>query len=364
MRFSLFHRSRLFAVSFVFALLCVDAGSANASTVANNASCSKVGVVKVINSKRFKCVTSAGKKVWKIQVSKGIPPRVIPEYEKFYNEIRDRAIASGKKSYTNSLEWIISPTITPARQQMAKEQILNTLTQWFEIGIETRGLRVFILDENGSSLYQQKVLERPNCQSMPASAIGFHSGAQIGWGDCLGSRDGMLVMMLGSSVVSWGTATLEHEVAHLGQKGLLLRGLVQHDRPHFNDKTCWIYESEASLFQNIFGGDVDGYRNTAKTEWRKLRDKYSLNSNEAWLSFLLNREEMNSPDCWEGSYRYNAALLIYEKIYIDFGSAKVTNWRVNSAIIGWKGAFEAEFGKTTAEWYSTSAIPYIIDQIK
>ena len=174
----------------------------------------------------------------------------------------------------------------------------------------------------------------------------------------------MLVMMLGSSIVSWGTATLEHEVAHLGQMGLLLRGLAQHNRPHFNDKTCWIYESEASLFQNIFGGDVDGYRNTAKIEWRKLRDRYSLNSNEAWLSFLLNREEMNSPDCWEGSYRYNAALLIYEKIYIDFGSAKVTNWRVNSAIIGWKAAFEAEFGKTTAEWYSTSAIPYIIDQIK
>jgi hypothetical protein len=364
LRFSLFHRSRLFAASFVFALLCVDAGSANASTAANNASCSKVGVVKVINSKRFRCTITSGKKSWKLVRSTGIPPRVIPEYEKLYYEIRDRAIASGKKSYTNSLEWIISPTITPARQQMAKDQILNTLTQWFEIGIETRGLRVFILDENGSSLYQQKVLERPNCQSMPASAIGFHSGAQIGWGDCLGSRDGMLVMMLGSSIVSWGTATLEHEVAHLGQMGLLLRGLVQHDRPHINDQTCWIYESEASLFQNIFGGDVDGYRNTAKIEWRKLRDRYSLNSNEAWLSFLLNREEMNSPDCWEGSYRYNAALLIYEKIYIDFGSAKVTNWRVNSAIIGWKAAFEAEFGKTTAEWYSTSAIPYIIDQIK
>jgi len=364
MRFSLFHRIRLFAVSFVFALLCVDAGSANASTVANNASCSKVGVVKVINSKRFKCVTSAGKKVWKIQVSKGIPPRVIPEYEKFYNEIRNRAIASGKKSYTNSLEWIISPTITPARQQMAKEQILNTLTQWFEIGIETRGLRVFILDENGSSIYQQKVLERPGCQAMPVSAIGFHSGAQIGWLECLGSRDAMLVMMLGSSIVSWGTGTLEHEVAHLGQAGLLLRGLAQHNRPHFNEDVCWIFESEASLFQNIFGGDVDSYRNTAKVEWRKIRDRHALNSNENWLSFLLNREGTNNSDCWEGSYRYSAALLIYEKIYIDFGSSKVNNWRVNSAIVGWKTAFEAEFGKTTTEWYSTSAIPYIIDQIK
>lgn len=323
-----------------------------------------MGVVKVINSKRFKCVTSAGKKVWKIQVSKGIPPRVIPEYEKFYSEIRDRAIASGKKSYTNSLEWIISPTITPARQQMAKEQILNTLTQWFEIGIETRGLRVFILDENGSSVYQQKVLERPNCRSTPASEIGFHSGAQIGWLACMGSRDAMLVMMLGSSIVSWGTGTLEHEVAHLGQAGLLLRGLAQHNRPHFNEDVCWIFESEASLFKNIFGGDVDSYRNTAKVEWRKIRDRHALNSNENWLSFLLNREGTNNSDCWEGSYRYSAALLIYEKIYIDFGSAKVNNWRVNSAIVGWKTAFEAEFGKTTTEWYSTSAIPYIIDQIK
>ena len=217
------------------------------------ATCSKIGAVKVTNSKRFKCVQSGTKKTWKIQASVGIPARVIPPYEKFYSEIRDRAITSGKKTYTNNLEWIFSPTITPARQQMAKEQILNTLTQWFEIGIETQGLRVFVLDENGSSIYQSKVLERPGCQAMPAFAIGFHSGAQIGWLECLGSRDAMLVMMLGSSIISWGTGTVEHEVAHLGQAGLHLRGLAQHSRPHPDEEVCWVYESEATLFQNIFG---------------------------------------------------------------------------------------------------------------
>ena len=359
------HRSlRIAILASCILSLCFPQTTSASSAGRFRSACSKTGVVKVINSVRFKCVTSAGKKVWKIQTSKGIPPRVIPAYEKFYNEIRDRAIASGKKSYTNNLEWIISPTITPARQQMAKEQILNTLTQWFEIGIETRGLRVFILDENGSSIYQQKVLERPNCRSTPASEIGFHSGAQIGWLACMGSRDAMLVMMLGSSIVSWGTGTLEHEVSHLGQAGLLLRGLTQHSRPHFNDDVCWIFESEASLFQNIFGGDVDAYRNTAKVEWRKIRDKYSLSSIESWLVFLQNREGTNNADCWEGSYRYSPALLLYEKINIDFGSTRVINWRVNSAVIGWRAAFEAEFGKTTAEWYSTSVIPYIIDQVK
>ena len=328
------------------------------------ATCSKIGAVKVTNSKRFKCVQSGIKKTWKIQASGGIPARVIPPYEKFYSEIRDRAIASGKKTYTNNLEWIISPTITPARQQMAKEQILNTLTQWFEIGIETQGLRVFVLDENGSSIYQSKVLERPGCQAMPVSAIGFHSGAQIGWLECLGSRDAMLVMMLGSSIISWGTGTVEHEVAHLGQAGLHLRGLAQHSRPHPDEEVCWVYESEATLFQNIFGGDVDSYRNTAKVEWRKLREKYSLNNEAAWLNFLLSREGSNNLDCWDGIYRYSPALFLYEKIHLDYGTPKVVNWRVNSSIIGWKEAFKAEFGKTTTEWYSSSVVPYIIEQIK
>ena len=347
---------------FLICSVLINASPIYAGSV--QATCSKIGAVKVTNSKRFKCVQSGIKKTWKIQASGGIPARVIPPYEKFYSEIRDRAIASGKKTYTNNLEWIISPTITPARQQMAKEQILNTLTQWFEIGIETQGLRVFVLDENGSSIYQSKVLERPGCQAMPVSAIGFHSGAQIGWLECLGSRDAMLVMMLGSSIISWGTGTVEHEVAHLGQAGLHLRGLAQHSRPHPDEEVCWVYESEATLFQNIFGGDVDSYRNTAKVEWRKLRDKYSLNNEAAWLNFLLSREGSNNLDCWDGIYRYSPTLLLYEKIHLDYGTPKVVNWRVNSSIIGWKEAFKAEFGKTTTEWYSSSVVPYIIEQIK
>ena len=347
---------------FLICSVLINASPIYAGSV--QATCSKIGAVKVTNSKRFKCVQSGIKKTWKIQASGGIPARVIPPYEKFYSEIRDRAIASGKKTYTNNLEWIISPTITPARQQMAKEQILNTLTQWFEIGIETQGLRVFVLDENGSSIYQSKVLERPGCQAMPVSAIGFHSGAQIGWLECLGSRDAMLVMMLGSSIISWGTGTVEHEVAHLGQAGLHLRGLAQHSRPHPDEEVCWVYESEATLFQNIFGGDVDSYRNTAKVEWRKLRDKYSLNNEAAWLNFLLSREGSNNLECWDGIYRYSPALLLYEKIHLDYGTPKVVNWRVNSSIIGWKEAFKAEFGKTTTEWYSSSVVPYIIEQIK
>ena len=174
----------------------------------------------------------------------------------------------------------------------------------------------------------------------------------------------MLVMMLGSSIISWGTGTVEHEVAHLGQAGLHLRGLAQHSRPHPDEEVCWVYESEATLFQNIFGGDVDSYRNTAKVEWRKLRDKYSLNNEAAWLNFLLSREGSNNLDCWDGIYRYSPALLLYEKIHLDYGTPKVVNWRVNSSIIGWKEAFKAEFGKTTTEWYSSSVVPYIIEQIK
>lgn len=350
----------------IFLLLLV-AGNTQSAIAYNSPSsrqlCTKLGIFKIMNSSRFRCTLANGRKIWVIKPGVSISTRVVPAYEKLYGEFRDRAIASAKKSYPNEIEWIFSPTISLTRQQMTKTQILIALSPWLEIGIETRGLRVFVLDENGAAIYTQKTLERPGCRPTPASEIAFHSGAQSGWLECMGSRDAMLVLMLGSSITSLSTGTIDHETTHLGQAGLLLRGLNQTQNPPFSDDVCWIFETEATLYQNLFSGDVDGYRGSSRKAFQTLRDKYSLSNSSDWLRFLQEREGTNNLDCWDASYRYNT-LFLYEKIYIDFGATKVNNWRINGAIVGWKSAFVAEFGMTTAEWYSTSAIPYILDQIK
>lgn len=319
--------------------------------------CRSIGSTILIKSIRYKCSVVDRKKVWV-----KFKPRIVsveePPYVAVYREIQDRGKVAESKSYSVNLEWIVSPTIPTAKLAEAKRQIIDALGPWFELGVETDGLRVFILDEFGAATYEAHRLDRPNCIPWLSSDLPFQSTAQIGFTAC-GLRDGTMIMMLGSQVPRWSNGMVQHEIAHLGQLALSRTGWgARPDSLAYMDNPCWLIETEAILFSDIFATSwVNSHSNSvAYLKKRKISD--NLVDSSAWLNFLTKRERWSSSECWEGSYR-SFLLLIYERTYLDFGTERVTKWRLASATQDWKTSFQDEFGMSVRDWYVKSLIPYI-----
>jgi hypothetical protein len=293
-------------------------------------------------------------------VPKVIAPKGLPQYVSVYDEIKDRANRSLGKTYEIRFEWIASPTIPSSRLEPYKKQIVEALGPWLELGVETEGVRVFILDENGADVYNAHRLDRPGCSLPPASELPFEPNASIGFGSCSG-RDGTLIMMLGSKSAPIANV---HEVTHLGQYTLERKGVGSG--PIFtrvNSNPCWIFEAEARLFEAVLAGDYNKNRDEIIAYLKRLVSGRGLQTEQKWVDFLVEREDVNSVACWEDVYRYNT-LLLYERAYLDFGTARMTKWRIASVRSDWRVEFESEFGMTTRQWYERSVVPYIVDQLK
>jgi hypothetical protein len=131
---------------------------------------------------------------------------------------------------------------------------------------------------------------------------------------------------------------------------------------------CWFIEGHAELYTIPFGSEPGSLRG--------LRIWQITNSDRLTESDLLkrlHRTQHNSvtknPECTR-DVQYSVGLLVNEKLFYDFGDAKVNelwlaiNQPSSSTRSAWNVAFSDTFGMTAEDWYTTSAIPYLLGVFK
>ena len=105
---------------------------------------------------------------------------------------------------------------------------------------------------------------------------------------------------------------------------------------------------------------------------RGLRIWQITNSDRLTENDLLERLQRTQHNSVTKNYectreiQYSMGLLVNEKLFYDFGDAKVNelwlaiNQPSSLTRSAWEVAFSDTFGMTAEDWYTTSAIPYLL----
>lgn len=359
-------------VLLVAALACAVPTPASAAA---SAKCTRVGAVRVVKKVRETCTYAAGRLVWQRPGASGAAATpaasTLPAHIRVHNALSERRRVAAAKTFTTEFDWVIAPTIAPARREMLKGEILEAYKVWADAGGVSRGITILVLDEHSEAMFLPYA-DPGNCQTRVYIGEGTGAGFLCG----MGSRRPVFVMMIGSAVSTWDQETLHHEVAHLGQAALLMRGLADDPAGASQIQPCWIFEAEAGVAQKVFAGaaattgNVEYWRtHEVVGAWRQYRDAWGLTTDAAWVDFLVSREDWGDSKgpystCFENNkYRYGPVVLIYERLYADFDYAKILSWRISSATRPWGQEFERIFGMTPRAWYASSVVPYIKQQL-
>lgn len=332
--------------------------------------CKKAGAVRVVKRVTWTCTSQQGRLTWRRSgaagaASTGRAPSSAPVYVQVYNALNERRRAAAATTYAEHFEWVIAPTISASRQEVLKRDILDAFAVWAAMGVETRGIRIMILDELSADMFA-----RYKYAGDPRTAVTISADSHYGFLDGMGSRNPVFFMGIGSNIRSWSLETLYHEVAHLGQAAILMRGLA--DEPAAAPASllpCWIWEAEASIAQKVFAGPAADTGSTETwrassvvTGWRHIIASDGLTTDAALVDYLERRQHWDD-SCFVDRYRYGPAAVLYEKLYHDFDAAKILEFRHTMATRPWVAEFARIFGMTPRAWYASSVVPYIRQQV-
>ena len=329
--------------------------------------CSKVGLSKNYQDKKFICIKSGKKLVWdkgtKIPAKNSAqanPTETIDPWIRASRDIVEQL--KNSKSVNVNLDFSISNDAHPLFVDHAKDTILKSAQFWGNTYLPSKTIPVAIA--------------APKSLDSVTTHLGKYSYSIPDWRlnqlknlreddmqldvDANPSSDSVVYFVVGNST-SWLTANMAktmitHEYVHAVQVGILKtrNGLIP----------CWSNEGSAIFYGNSIVAATDSSLEylALRNNWLKQLNFKSVltGKSDSELLELLKRSENDFQVCAAPlRLGYSAGSLMTELLVAEHGHKKFVNWWLQSKDKNWKVAFKEVFGLDVDDFYSKTAIPYL-----
>ena len=361
---------KLRVILIALLLLAPLTPSMSATPPKAGAICSKAGLTKNYNGKKYTCIKSGKKLVW----SKGTQIAAIPKpsvsvssREKIdpwvaaSQEISEKLKAS--KTISANFDFLITSDANQLFSDHAKETVLKSAQFWGNTYLPSKTIPIAIgapkslelitkhLNSYSYSIPQWRLDQLRNLRE---------DGAQLDV-DAHPTTDSVMYLVAGNEL-NWLNANMAktmitHEYVHTVQVGLLKtrNGLIP----------CWSNEGSAIFYGNsiVAASNASNDYLTLRNSWlAQLNFKNAITgkSNVELLDLLKRSEEDFKVCAAPLRLGYSAGSLMTELLVAEHGHEKFVRWWVQSKDKNWKIAFKEVFGLEVDAFYASSAIPHLL----
>jgi len=351
-------------------LLLPLAPSISATPPKVGATCSKAGITKNYNGKKYSCVKNGKKLVWSkgVQISANPKPSasVSPRdkadpWVAASQEISEKLKASIPISA--NFDFLITSDANQLFSDHAKETLLKSAQFWGNTYSPSKTIPIAVgapkslesitkhLSNYSYSIPQWRLDELKNLKE---------DGMQLDV-DAHPATDSVMYLVAGNQLswlnVNMAKTMITHEYVHTVQVGLLKtrNGLIP----------CWSNEGSAIFYGNsiVAASNTNSDYLTLRNNWlAQLNFKNAIagKSNDELLD-LLKRSEDDFKVCAAPlRLGYSAGSLMTELLVAEHGHEKFVKWWVQSKNKNWKIAFKEVFGIEINDFYSNIAIPFLL----
>ena len=330
------------------------------------AACAKLHATNKASGKDVTCMKRQGKLVWVLhpapKPTSTPKPSATPlkDFEKLYQDIGERAKGMRSTAPAGYFDFRAAPSIPADKAADMRRAVELAFAPWIDV-LTPNGFKVVLVDENSKAFYDANAPKPGFCPGYGERLFGFGSMVTGGYGCWSRTGDAALMLYLGSGVraESFGPVYLAHEVSHIAQ--------MATTHPKFGDEyACWFDEGQAELHGKIYG-DVVGNGSNVHLDFvndaRTIGRNNGLTDAASWAAFMKAHENRDS-SCGTNNYNYKVGALMNENLYVTFGRDKIAAFMRGTGSAAWRTAFTNAFGVTPDAWYSESAAPYVVEQIK
>lgn len=340
------------------------------------AACSKQGVTKTYQGKKYTCVKSGKKLVWNKGVDTSKPTMATnskPNAES--NDSTFSAVKSVDVQFKNAreteigIEFLVSNDANALFAMYGEEVIYKSAQFWGNFYKPTKKIPVIIASPKTVDWLNTQLgkysYTLPQWRYDQLRVMG-DDGMQLDV-DVNPSTESITYFVVGSNT-PWLSPTMvktmiTHEFVHNVQVGILKtrNGLIP----------CWSNEGSAIFYGNAITAagtnDVAGQYAKYRNEWlQQLNFKNVVNGKSRdELLALLKRSETDFKVCAEPlRLGYSAGSLMTELLVAKHGHEKFIQWWILSSKMDWKTAFKDVFGQDVDKFYSDVVLPFILETAK
>lgn len=339
-------------------------------------SCSKKGISKTYQGKKFKCIQSGKKLVWNkgISIKKeaiAATPTITP------TKMRDQDFASKamqsinaqQKNATSSnltIDLLVAKDSNPLFVDLVPISITEDARFWSNFYNPKVPIPVAIAQPGDSNwLNEQFAKYSFSLHPWRYNQINNQTNKELMIFDAEEnpSTDSVLYFVLGKDrpglTPTFTRNVITHEFVHIVQVGLM--------KARNGRIPCWSTEGSAVFYGNAITASKSGNPEVAYLDHRKnwllqfnLKTVSSGKSKTELLD-LLKKSESDFRVCAEPLYfGYSAGSLMTEILIAEHGHEKFVQWWIRSKDNDWRKEFAALFGVDVDSFYIDVAIPYIL----